>query len=47
MRLILAVDLGGTYTKAVAFDLDREAAVGVSQAGSNVPVIVSGNEVVS
>ena len=36
MSLILTVDFGSTYTKVVAFDLDREAVVGVSQAGSTV-----------
>ena len=42
MRLILGVDLGGACTKAVAFDLDREAAAGVSQAGGAVEIGVSG-----
>ena len=36
MSLILTVDFGSTYTKVVAFDLELEAVVGVSQAGSTV-----------
>ena len=41
MSLILTVDFGSTYTKVVAFDLDREAVVGVSQAGSTVDTDVN------
>jgi uncharacterized protein (TIGR01319 family) len=36
MRLILAIDLGSTYTKMVAVDLDREEVAAVVQAESTV-----------
>jgi len=36
MELVLAIDFGSTFTKVVAFDLEREAVVGTSKAVSTV-----------